>query len=291
MAAIAGLVASAPLRWLVDRHGIEALLAMLVLATGLIITVSDIGSALSSWRRMLIALTVGATVLPASSWLASRIVRAGSLRDGVMIIGLAPCEIASVATTMIADGDPAVAGGMLVGSTILTVVIAGPILGLEARQASLDIRHVISNLLIIVVAPLALGIVVRAIGNLGAAAERTATRSATVAVVSLVALIASQIHPSMSYVAVLAAVGMFVAGSGMIGVVLGIGAEPHVSVPILLTTSMRDFAIAAGIAASAFGPAAAAPLGLYGIVVLLWGTVVAGRQRANSRPALASEPA
>ena len=52
---------------------------------------------------------------------------------------------------------------------------------------------------------------------------------------------------------------------------------------MLLTTSMRDFAIAAGIASSAFGSDAAAPLGLYGIVVLVWGTAVAGLLRR--RPA------
>lgn len=34
---------------------------------------------------------------------------------------------------------------------------------------------------------------------------------------------------------------------------------------------MRDFAIAADLAVAAFGPAAAAPLGLYGILVLVWG--------------------
>jgi predicted Na+-dependent transporter len=52
-------------------------------------------------------------------------------------------------------------------------------------------------------------------------------------------------------------------------------------VAVLLTTSMRDFAIAAGLAAAAFGTAAAAPLGLYGIFVLVWGTAAAGvlRQR------------
>ena len=37
---------------------------------------------------------------------------------------------------------------------------------------------------------------------------------------------------------------------------------------LLLTTSMRDFAIAADLAAAAFGPAAA-PLGLYGILVVI----------------------
>jgi hypothetical protein len=50
-----------------------------------------------------------------------------------------------------------------------------------------------------------------------------------------------------------------------------------VAAALLLTTLMRDFAIAAGLAAAAFGPAAAAPLGLYGILVLVWGTAAAGR--------------
>jgi hypothetical protein len=51
---------------------------------------------------------------------------------------------------------------------------------------------------------------------------------------------------------------------------------------VLLTTSMRDFAIAAGLVTAAFGPAASAPLGLYGILVLVWGTAAAGflRKRA-----------
>jgi hypothetical protein len=44
---------------------------------------------------------------------------------------------------------------------------------------------------------------------------------------------------------------------------------------------MRDFAVAAALAAAAFGPAAAAPLGLYGIAVLIWGTAAAGALRAR----------
>ena len=38
---------------------------------------------------------------------------------------------------------------------------------------------------------------------------------------------------------------------------------------------MRDFAVAAGIAASAFGAAAAAPLGIYGLLVLIFGSAAA----------------
>jgi len=42
---------------------------------------------------------------------------------------------------------------------------------------------------------------------------------------------------------------------------------------VILPTTMRDFAVAAGIAASAFGIAAAAPLGIYGVMVLVFGAI------------------
>jgi len=59
------------------------------------------------------ALAAGITLLPALSWAVSRIVASGSLRDGIMTVGLAPCEIASVATTAMADGEAALAAGVI----------------------------------------------------------------------------------------------------------------------------------------------------------------------------------
>jgi hypothetical protein len=47
---------------------------------------------------------------------------------------------------------------------------------------------------------------------------------------------------------------------------------------------MRDFAVAAGIAAAAFGPAAAAPLGAYGVLVLLAGSAVTLFTRRRLHP-------
>jgi len=60
-------------------------------------------------------------------------------------------------------------------------------------------------------------------------------------------------------------------------------APAPVATALLLTTSMRDFAVAAGIAVAAFGPASAAPLGLYGVMVISWGMAVASLSPA--RPA------
>ncbi|MFY9867615.1 MAG: hypothetical protein WAK58_27740, partial [Trebonia sp.] len=110
-------------------------------------------------------------------------------------------------------------------------------------------------------------------------AQRIASHVALAAVAALVALIAAEVHFSAGYAAVAAALVVFLLASVVVGRLLGLRAPRPVAAALLLTTSMRDFAIAAGLAAAAFGPAAAAPLGLYGILVLVWGTAAAGALR------------
>ena len=61
--------------------------------------------------------------------------------------------------------------------------------------------------------------------------------------------------------------------AGVLGWLLARGAAPGRRTAVVLPTTMRDFAVAAGIAASAFGIAAAAPLGIYGVMVLVFGAI------------------
>jgi len=79
------------------------------------------------------------------------------------------------------------------------------------------------------------------------------------------------------------ALGPDALGPAVAGRALGTRTTRPARAALLLTTSMRDFAIAAGLATAAFGPAAAAPLGLYGIIVLVWGTATAGFTRRRNR--------
>ena len=134
-AAIIGLSVQRPLAWLAARQGINVLLAVLVFATAVTIEPAALRRAAAAWRPLLAALAIGVTVLPALAWAAARMVPAGPLRDGVLTVGLAPCEIASVATTAMAGGEAAVAAGLLIGSTVAAVAVAGPILALEAGHA------------------------------------------------------------------------------------------------------------------------------------------------------------
>jgi predicted Na+-dependent transporter len=318
-AAVLGLTVQRPLAWLAAHQGINVLLAILVFATAVTIDPAALRRLVTAWRSLVVALVVGITVLPALSWAVSRIVGAGPLRDGVLVVGLAPCEIASVATTAMAGGEAAVSAGVLIGSTIAAVALAGPILTLEAGHAGVSPGGIIANLALVVALPLAVGLTARACAELPAQsrpqpsarraaqpsardvrdpvlprllaatrvlstprAERVASWTALAAVAALVALIAAEIRLSAAYLAVAAALLLFLLGSALVGRALGTRSARPTATALLLTTSMRDFAIAAGLAAAAFGPAAAAPLGLYGVAVLVWGTAVAGvlRQRA-----------
>ena len=337
-AAIIGLSVQRPLAWLAARQGINVLLAVLVFATAVTIEPAALRRAAAAWRPLLAALAIGVTVLPALAWAAARLVPAGPLRDGVLTVGLAPCEIASVATTAMAGGEAAVAAGLLIGSTVAAVAVAGPILALEAGHAGFSPSGVIGNLALVVALPLAVGIALRASAGPAAGvqaeqsprasappaagvraeraprapappaagvgeeqapmrislrawlsattralatprAQRIASHVALAAVAALVALIAAEVHFSAGYAAVAAALVVFLLASVVVGRLLGLRAPRPVAAALLLTTSMRDFAIAAGLAAAAFGPAAAAPLGLYGILVLVWGTAAAGALR------------
>jgi BASS family bile acid:Na+ symporter len=279
VAAVLGLSVQPPLAWLVSHQGINILLAVLVFATAVTIEPAALRRLATTWPSLLAALAAGVTVLPALSWAVSRIVAAGSLREGIMTVGLAPCEIASVATTAMAGGEAALSAGVLIGSTVIAVAAAGPILTLEAGHAEVRPGHIIASLALVVALPLAVGILLRARLRVGVRAERAAAATAVLAVAALVALIAAEVHLSARYVSVALALAAFLAGSTLVGRLLGAGARRPPAVALLLTTSMRDFAIAAGLAAAAFGTAAAAPLGLYGIMVLVWGTAAAGYLR------------
>lgn len=291
LAAVAGLSIRAPLEWLTSHQGINVLLAILVFATATTIGAGSLRQVVGEWRVLVKALAAGVTVLPAASWLASRVVTAGSLRDGVMAVGIAPCEIASVATTTMAGGEAALSAGVLIGSTVATVAVAGPILSLEAGGATIHPGHIVINLALVVALPLAAGLALRAAKPTVARAERAATTISVASVAALVALIAAEIHFSVAYLGVFGALALFLAASGVVGKLIGRNADRASATAVLLTTSMRDFAIAAGIVSSAFGSRAAAPLGLYGVMVLVWGTAIAGRSRRRAVGAAAEATA
>jgi BASS family bile acid:Na+ symporter len=283
-----GLAAHVPLRWLGDHQAINVLLAVLTFSSALLVPADALAQLRAGWRQLALGLAAGATLLPAIAWGVSFLVPAGVTRHGLLGLGVAPCEIASVATVGVAGGDIAVAAAMLLGSTLVSVVVAGPVLALEAGHSSVHPVRIIVNLLLVVVLPLGVGWTLRrrvqATPRVASLPQPASMASLTV----LVALVSAQVTLSLAYVRVAAAIVVFVAATAALGWALAVRATRPQRAALVLTVSMRDFAIAAGLVSSAFGPAAAAPLAVYGVVALMWGLLAAGRLAAPTPVALSS---
>jgi predicted Na+-dependent transporter len=274
VAAGLGVALPAPGRRL-DAHGaILITLAVLVFCTGSSVTFADFKGLRTAYRWMALVLAATTIVLPVLAWLASRLVTGPVLQGGVMAAGVAPVEVASVALTGLASGEVAVAAGLLVASTLLTVLLAGPILLLLGAHSTTSQAGLLATLALVVALPLIAGCGMRTIDPFRG---RDRSPIDVVGMASLLVLlweIASERRLHASDVLVAVALLAYLAAAAVMGWLLALRAPAPRRTTVILTTAMRDFAVAAGIAASAFGTAAAAPLGIYGVMVLVFGAIV-----------------
>jgi predicted Na+-dependent transporter len=270
--AVVGMTWSGPGRW-VDRHdGIDIALVILVVASGLGIPAGSAQALRDVAVRLVAVIVAVSVVLPLLADGLAHLLGAGPLRDGVLAVGVAPAEVASIGLSGLAGGDVAVAATLLGASTLVSVATAGPILSLLGGGGVAP-GHVIVQLLLIVALPLVVGLLARPIVATGPAPGPGLV--ATVAVLILVGLVAAQVHLAPAYLTVtgvLVALILISAGGGWL---LGRLLPRRAARSALLHVSMRDFAIASGIASAAFGAGATGPLGIYGVLVIAWGTLVA----------------
>jgi predicted Na+-dependent transporter len=267
-----GVTVPAPGRHADAGGAILVTLAVLVFCTGASLTFTEVAAVRTASRRLVLVLGVSTVTLPALAWLASRLVTGPALRGGILAAGVAPAEVASVALTGLAGGEAAAAAGLLVASTLLTVLLAGPILSLLGPRSSISQLGLLSTLALVVALPLAAGSAARTLDPFGGRGRSLLRIAATASLLILLWEVASELRLRVTDARVAAALLVYLAGAAALGWLLASGASPARRAAIVLPTAMRDFAVAAGIAASAFGDAAAAPLGIYGILVLVFGT-------------------
>jgi BASS family bile acid:Na+ symporter len=285
-AAAAGIAAPAAGRAVSAGDGINAALAVLVFATGLTLKVADLAAVRAAWRRIVVVLVASTAILPALAWATSRLIDDPVLRSGMLAVGVAPAEVATVALCVIAGGEAAVCAAILVASTIVTVLGAGPILSVLGASVVVSAGSLLGTLLVVIALPLAAGIGLLAVWEPGTRAKAV-IRIVTVGVLLLLLWqVASQIRLNSAYTGVIIALVAYIAGSAALGRTLAVRLPTSRATAVILPVAMRDFAVAAGIAAAAFGPAAAAPLGAYGVLVLLAGSALTllTRRRLGTPP-------
>ena len=282
--AAAGIAGPGPGRALSRHDGIDIALAVLVCVTGLTLRLADLAAVRTAWRRITVVLLASTAALPALAWAASQLIGDPVQRAGMQAVGVAPAEVATVALCTIAGGDAAVCAALLIASTLLSVLLAGPVLALLGAPLTLSAGGLLAALVLVVALPLAAGVGLRVAwspGGRSAAAIRIVTIAALLV---LLWQVASQIRLDGAYLRVLAALAAFVAGSLLLGWLLSVRLPAGQAAAVLLPVGLRDFAVAAGIAAAAAGPAAAAPLGAYGVLVLLAGSAVTRVSPAREHP-------
>ena len=280
-----GWAASGPAR-LLDRHqAIDVVLAVLVFASAMTVPAGVLSRVRALALRLGIVLIAAAAVLPLLAFALSRLLGPAVLRDGVLAVGVAPAEVASVAITGIAGGEAGAAAVLLVASTLICVAAAGPILSVAGGHG-VPAVHVLITLSLVVGVPLLAGLVLKRIAAAIDRVDDGFQALAILAVVILVWLVSGQVRLSAAYWTLAGVLVALIVTSAGIGLLLGWRLESPARTAVVLNVSMRDFAVASGIAVAAFGPATAAPLGMYGVLVMAWGALVARAANRHRRTAL-----
>jgi predicted Na+-dependent transporter len=280
--ALAGWAAPGPGRLLERHQAINAMLAVLVFASGMTVPAGVVSRVRALAPRLAVVVITAAAALPLLAFALSRLLGPAALRDGVLAVGVAPAEVASVAITGIAGGEVGAAAVLLVASTLICVVVAGPILSVVGGHGVSGV-HVLVTLTLVVGLPLLAGLLLKRLMTADDRVDDGFQALAIIAVVVLVWLVSAQVRLSAAYGTLVAVLVALIAASAAIGLLLSWRLAPAARTGVVLNVSMRDFAVASGIAAAAFGPATAAPLGIYGVLVMAWGALVARMVRRRGR--------
>jgi hypothetical protein len=172
-----------------------------------------------------------------------------------------------------------------VASTLICIAVAGPVLSVFGGHG-VSALHVLITLSLVVGVPLLAGLVLRRFAATSNRVGDGFQALAILAVVLLVWLVSGQVRLSPAYWALAGVLVALILASAGIGLLLGWRLGSAAKTGVVLSVSMRDFAVASGIAAAAFGPATAAPLGIYGVLVMAWGALVALVANRRRRAAL-----
>ena len=180
----------------------------------------------------------------------------------------------------LAGADATIALGAVTGSLVLAAVIGPLAIGLLAGGGSHGgSGHLLARFALVVIVPLAVGVTLRSAERLRPWLHRRDEPRDGVAAITVVVLVYAALSGTRGAHHLAAAL---LASAALLAVSAGLGelwrrrARPEAAIPGALAIAMRDFAVAAALATQAFGTAAGAVPGVYGVLMLLAGSAAAG---------------
>ena len=277
LAAVLGLVIPSPT---LAAHS-DLLLALLVLATALGISFADLARLRDHVREVVILSLLPLPVLVGAAWLLGRPF-APLVRDGLLAVGLSSSEVAAVGLVALAGADATIALGVVTGSLVLAALVGPVAIGwLSGSAVHVSSVHLLVRFALVVLVPLLIGVAARSRHALevrlaAADAEREGLAALTVAVLVYAALSGTSGAHHLG-AALLASVAFLIVCACLAELWRRVDARRTSAIPGAFTIAMRDFAVAAALATQAFGTAAGAVPGVYGVVMLVAAAIAAGR--------------
>src|SRR5215218_6852638 len=246
----------------------DLLLAVLVALTALGIDPRRL-AALRTRPGQVAALSAGPlVVLVPLAWALGRAFD-GPVRDGLLALGVAPTEVAAVGLVALAGADAVLALAVVTGSLVASAALGPVLLAALGGSGDVALGPLLGHFAVVVLVPLGAGLAARALRPGLARAEPELAAGSTLAVAALVYAALSGTADGGGALRPAALAGAaFLAASGAVAAVLACRARNAAPAFCL---GMRDFAVAAALAAEAFGPRAAVVAGAYGVLMLIAG--------------------
>ncbi|WP_249012347.1 bile acid:sodium symporter [Conexibacter sp. DBS9H8] len=255
-----------------------------------------------------------------------------AVQHGLLGTGLSSAEVASVGLVGLASADATIALGVVTGSLVASAVLSPIAIGLLSPGTQVNGSALLGRFGLVVIAPLILGVAVRSARHSGAwlaAHDESRDGLGALTVVALVYAALSGAHGAHGLASATLAGALFLAlsaglaaawsrlarrwtgrgvrvapgraGTERRGGDLAAGGEGDSAdlrvavIPGAFTIAMRDFAVAATLATQAFGSRAGTVPGIYGVLMLIGGSLAAVRLRgrapeSTSFPRAAPEP-
>ena len=229
-----------------------------MLAMGMSLTVAQIVAPLRNGRLVVLALIANFVLVPALAYgIAAVIPIDESLRTGLIVLAAAGGAPFLPKLVQVANGPIALGVGLMVLLMVVTIAYLPIVLPLLLPGVEVDPGAIAQSLIVLMLVPLAIGLLIRA-----NAAETAAeygpvfTKASSLAIVVLMVvglgLSARNILGLLGTGGIVALL-LFVAGSFAIGFVLG-GGDPGVRSVLGLGTAQRNVSAALVVAAQNFGP-------------------------------------
>ena len=253
---------------------VSPILFVMILGLGLTLTLQDFVKVAKTPQKILVALIVQYSVIPVIAFTLTFLSNDPTIAIGILIIGCAPSEITSALMVYLAGGNLALATAIMGSSILLAPFIMPLLLSLFAGEAvALDVGGMLIELLLILALPIILGSLLRTKLQKLKKYEEQFSSLSSIMVILLIFTVASSSAEAILNASIIWLVVLLLTlnlSGYIIGFIVGklIRSEGDFKT-YMFTIGMKEFGVGAAVALQFFGPEAALPSAVYGIIMLI----------------------